>query len=212
MKTIITIAAVALVTAAGSAAAQTPSSSVSVGGNAPAICKLPEVYSFVSGNAGANAGEFSASQIWTIPQAALSGAGAMAATGDEYAIRVRGTGFCNTSHTITVTSDRGGLSQGAQGATAPTGFANRRPLNIEAYWSDGGAGAATQPVGPKAVIASTTTPGQQGTALYTVSNSIPPPGTRTFDVRIGMQRPALATPLVAGDYADIVRVTLAVGS
>ncbi|MGZ9101066.1 MAG: hypothetical protein ACXW3O_15315 [Brevundimonas sp.] len=206
MKTIITIAAAALLVAAGTAAAEDPQSSVTVGGNAPAICNLPVSYSFVSGNAGANASEFS-SNSWMIPQSALAGAGAVPASGAEYAIRVRGTGFCNTSHTISVTTARGGLSTGDEGAAAPAGFANRRPLNVEAHWSDGGG-----PLGPKAVISSTSIPGQQGTAPYTVSNSLPPPGTRPFEVRIGMQRPPLGTPMVAGFYWDTLTVTLAAGS
>jgi hypothetical protein len=206
MKTIITIAAAAaLFGAAGTAVAQ---QSVTVGGTAPAICMLPASYSFVSGNAGATGSGFSG-QVWSIPQSAFAGTDATPVPGDGYAIRVRGTGFCNTSHTIEVTSARGGLSEGAQGAAAPAGFANRRNMTYRAHWTNG---SSSTPVGPVAEIVNVSTPGAQSTADYTVSGTLPPPGSRPFDVVMSVQRPPLATPLVAGFYWDTVTVTLAPSS
>jgi hypothetical protein len=200
MKITTTVAVAALILGvAGTAAAQSPQS-VTVGGSAPAICQLPVNWSFVSGAAGANGSQF-AGQVWTIPEAALADNSPAAA---EYAIRVRGTGFCNASHTITVQSARGGLTAGATGSAAPTGFANRRPLRYEAYWSDAGSNA----YGPKAMISTATIPGQSATANYVVSGTLAPPGDRTFDVRIGMARPALGRPLIAGEYSDTLTVTL----
>lgn len=206
MKTMITIAAVAaLLAAAGTAAAQTPQS-IPIEGSAEAVCTLPAVFAFHSANAGANSGQFSGT-TWTIPPSALAGAGGNATTGLEYAIRVRGQGFCNTSHTITVSSANGGLAAAGGTAPAPNGFANRRPLRYEAYWVASGNAAASVPLGPKAQIVAST-PGQQNVANYVVSSSLAPPGNRNFDLRIGMDRGPLATPLIAGVYNDTVTVTL----
>jgi len=208
MKTMITIAAAtALLAAAGGAAAQSPQS-VTVGGTAPAICMLPASYSFVSGNAGATGAGFSG-QVWSIPPSAFAGTDATPVPGDGYAIRVRGTGFCNTSHTIEVKSARGGLSEGAQGAAAPAGFANRRNMTYRAHWTNG---SNSTPVGPVAEIVNVSSPGAQSTSAYTVSGTLPPPGSRPFDVVMSVQRPPLATPLVAGFYWDTVTVTLAPSS
>lgn len=179
---------------------------VVVEGNAPAICTLPNSWAFVSGAAGASAGTFNGT-TWTIPQSVLAGPEAFATTGGEYAIRIRGTGFCNTSHTINLRSQNGGLVAGDPGTPAPGGFAKRRALSYEAYWSDGGNGSATVRFGPRASMTATT-PAQETTASFVVSGTLAPPGNRAFDLRIGMNRGALAAPLIAGDYTDTVTVTL----
>ena len=213
MKSLISILAIgaAALGTAGTASAQASPQSVTVGGSAPAICTLPTSYSFVSGNAGATGSQFSF-QVWNIPQSALVNSSGMPVSGDGYAIRVRGTGFCNTSHTISVQSARGGLAQGNQGAAAPDGFANRRAMTYQAYWSNGAPGGSAAPVGPAAVLSATTVPGAQNTVDYVVSDALPPPGTRPFDVVMSLQRPPLGTPLVAGYYWDTLTVTLSPGS
>lgn len=209
MKTpisIIALAAAALGTA-GTATAQSTPQSVTVGGSAPAVCTLPASYTFVSGNAGASGNQFSF-QVWSIPQSALVDSSGMPTTGAGYAIRVRGMGFCNTSHTISVQSARGGLAQGDQGAAPPTGFANRRAMTYQASWSNGAPGGSAAPVGPRAEFTAVATPGVQNTVDYIVSDALPPPGSRPFDVVMSLQRPPLGTPLVAGYYWDTLTVTL----
>ena len=213
MKSLISILAIgaAALGTAGTASAQASPQSVTVGGSAPAICTLPTSYSFVSGNAGATGSQFSF-QVWNIPQSALVNSTGMPVSGAGYAIRVRGTGFCNSAHTISVQSARGGLAQGNQGAAAPAGFANRRAMTYQAYWSNGAPGGSAAPVGPAAVLSATTVPGAQNTVDYVVSDALPPPGTRPFDVVMSLQRPPLGTPLVAGYYWDTLTVTLSPGS
>lgn len=206
MKTLISLAgAMAVLGLAGVAAAQ-DSSNVDMTGTAEARCTLPVSYTFVSGNAGANGGQFSY-QVWNIPQSALVESNGMPVAGPGYAIRVRGQGFCNTSHTISVESARGGLAQGNQGDTPPAGFSNRRDMIYRAYWSNGAPGGSAGPVGPSADVTASA-PGAQNTVNYTVSGVLPPPGHHVFDVVMSLQRPASATPLVAGYYWDVLTVTL----
>ena len=131
----------------------------------------------------------------------------MPVSGDGYAIRVRGTGFCNTSHTISVQSARGGLAQGNQGAAAPTGFANRRAMTYRAYWSNGQAGGSAAPIGPQAELNAVATPGASNVSAQQL-----PKATTPFDVVMSLQRPPLGTPLVAGYYWDTLTVTLSPGS
>lgn len=204
MKAMISIAAAAvLLGAAGSAAAQ---QAVTVGGNAPAICKLPASYTFVGGNGGATGSQFSG-QAWNIPGAAIANSSGMPVSGDGYAIRVRGTGFCNTSHTISVQSDRGGLANGDQGADAPDGFANRRATNYRAYWSNGQGAGSAAPVGPEAALTGVVTPG-----AMSISGPQAPTANAPFDVVLTVLRPASTLPLVAGHYWDTLTVTLTPGS
>ncbi|MDO9337895.1 MAG: hypothetical protein Q7T61_15980 [Caulobacter sp.] len=199
------IAATALLAVAGAASAADP---ITIGGSAEKVCTLPDSWAFVSSGGGQLNGTFSGT-TWTIPESALADASSVAVTGSEYAIRVRGFGTCNASHTIRLQSTRGGLVTGAPASAAPNGFANRRSMHYEAYWSDNGAGANTVAFGPKAAIATVNTPGQQAVANYNVSGALAPPGNRAFDIRLGMLRGALATPLIAGAYSDTVVITIA---
>lgn len=201
MKLLVSLfAATAALASAGAALAE---DSVTVNGTAERICTLPSSWAFVSAGGGANGANFTGT-TWTIPEAAFSDAASIAVPGAEYAIRVRGTGICNTAHTIRLTSGKGGLVSDSS-ASAPTGFANRRAMKYDAYWSDNGSNA----YGPT-ISYTPTTAGQQSTvANYVVSNTRPPPGNRTFDVRLGLQRGAIAQPLVAGAYSDTLTVTIA---
>jgi len=207
MKTLISMAATVLaLAAAGAVQAQDPQ--VEVAGTAEAQCTLPDSWSFVSQNGGASGAQFSGT-TWTIPDAALADANSLAVSGAEYAIRVRGVGFCNASHTIRLQSARGGLVAGDPTTPAPAGFAKRRAMQYGAHWSGNGGPDNRNPFGPAASF-TPTVPGQQsGVANYAVSGALAPPGNRTFDVRLGMQRGPLAAPLIAGAYSDSVIVTIA---
>lgn len=198
------IAASAVALTAGVASAQ---QNVSVSGEAERSCTLPSAWTFVSGFNGAGGSQWSAG-TWTIPEAAFADNSSNAVAAGEYAIRVRGTGFCNASHSIRLQSSRGGLRSGDVTQAVPAGFANGRALKYEAYWS-GGSGGAASAFGPQTVL-NAQTPGQASPSTpYTVSASLAPPGNRTFDVRIGMARGALAQPLLGGTYSDTVTVTIA---
>lgn len=210
MKILTSAAAAAFVLAtAGAAAAQVPApSEVEVVGSAERLCTLPDNWSFVSQNGSASGADFSGT-TWTIPQAALADSSSNAVAGVEYAIRIRGTGFCNASHTIRLQSARGGLVAGDPTEAAPAGFAKRRSLKYSAHWSGNGGSNNANPFGP-AIEFTPNAPGQQsGTANYVVSGALAPPGNRAFDIRLGMQRGPLAAPLIAGSYNDSVTVTIA---
>lgn len=196
---------VALLAGAGTAAAQ---EEVEVAGEAEAMCAFTGDWDSVSVAGGASLGDFNGS-AWNFPSSALANSSGQPVTGGEYAIRIRAEGSCNTSHTITVTSARGGLSAVADGSAPPSGFANRRTLNYGVYWSNG-SGGAYGPSSSQIQNWQPSTPGQSLTRTFTVSGSWAPPGVRGFDIRMGMARPAMATPLIQGAYSDTLTVTLAV--
>lgn len=208
MKTMFAIsAAAALLAGAGAAAAQDAGPAVELLANAPEMCTLPDTLAFHSSTGGAGS---VVGNTWTVSPSLFANANGTAASGGEVAIRLRGEGFCNVSHQITVTSERGGLASDEtqeQDYVLPAGFADRRAIRYEAYWVASGTSSSTVPLGPKANLLAS--PGNlTTTANYTVSGLLPPPGNRAFDLRIGMARPAIAAPLLAGDYADTVTVTL----
>ena len=206
MKTIFALSAsLALLTSAGYASAS--DELVNVTANAPAICALPNTWTVNSTTSGANAGQFSGT-TWTIPESQFATSSAMAFQGGEIAIRLRGQGICNTSHTIQVASARGGLTAGDATVAPPSGFTNRRAIRYEAYWVASGQSSSTVALGPKAVL-NASAPGAGPAVPYVVSSALAPPGNRSFDIRIGMPRGPLSAPMLAGDYSDTVTVTLA---
>jgi hypothetical protein len=205
MKTIIAISALAAFGLTGAAAAQ----STPVGGTVEKVCTLPAAWAFHSSTTGASAGQISGN-TWNIPQAQLASASGAPVVGGELAIRLRGTGFCNTSHTIRVSSARGGLASDSADAPSyqlPAGFADRRPVRYEAYWVASGVSSSTVALGPKADVTASVA-AASNVANYQVGVGLAPPGNRSFDLRIGVLRSAMATPLIAGDYSDTVTVTL----
>lgn len=199
------VMALAVMAFAGVASAQ---ENVDVTGDAPARCTLPDSWTFVTANGGAAGSTFSGT-TWSIPANAFATANAAAVTGQEYAIRIRGVGFCNVSHQIKLKSLRGGLLNGNVGDPVPAGFANLRVMNYEANWSASALGSTERvPFGPMAEL-DPTSAGQEATAAFVVSDALAPPGARSFDVRLGMVRDTLSAPLVAGNYTDQLVVTLA---
>lgn len=138
MKTIFALSAsLALLTSAGYASAS--DELVNVTANAPAICALPNTWTVNSTTSGANAGQFSGT-TWTIPESQFATSSAMAFQGGEIAIRLRGQGICNTSHTIQVASARGGLTAGDATVAPPSGFTNRRAISTPFSRIDAAAG------------------------------------------------------------------------
>lgn len=215
-KLVSIIAAGAAMVAAGQAAAQAPApASVEVGGAAPAICTLPSSWSFVSGNSGANGAGF-AGTTWTIPESAFADTSANAVTAPtDYAIRIRGAGFCNTSHRIELRSANGGLVNAAV-PTPPAGFSNHRSMSYQAHWLGVGTptgSGSTGIQGPRVVV-NANSPGSSPSAgaNYVVSGTLAPPGARNFDLRLSLPRGPAALPMVAGNYSDSVTVTLSAAS
>ena len=207
MKSMLKIATASLALFGVSGLAHAQDQGVAVGGEVEASCTLPDTWAFVSQGGGASGSDFSGS-TWAIPAAAFAGSNGVAVSGAEYAIRIRGTGFCNTSHTIRLQSSRGGLVTGDPTTPAPAGFTKRRPMKYDAYWSNGAGGS----YGP-AVSYTPTTPGQlSSVGTFTVSGSLAPPGNRGFDIRLGLARPVVAAPMLAGAYSDTVTVTIAVAN
>lgn len=206
MKTIASLALGAIALAvAGAASAQ---ETIDMTGTAEAECHLPTSWQYISNNNLPGGNFTSGTNTWNIPSSLLTDAnGQSNGSGQsDVAIRIRGTSFCNTAHTIVLTSQNGGLVA----AAAPVaGFANRRTMKYDAYWSDGGnafggAGRSVQNFLP-------TSPGQSATATYTIATGAPPPGNRTFDIRMGLQRNAPnipAQPMLSGAYQDVLTVTL----
>jgi hypothetical protein len=197
-------AAAALVADAGAAVAADPS--VALTGEVEAVCSLPDVWTSVSQTGGASASEFSG-KTWNIPPAAFADGG-MGSVGDEYSIRIRGNGFCNTSHTILLATFSGGLASDPPGSAPPPGFANKRPMRYEAQWSSAPVGSAGAGAFGPQVVLSATSAGQTSFANYLVSGSLAPPGNRAFDILMALPRPAMAMPLVAGNYKDTIVVSV----
>ena len=206
MKNIMRLtAAAAVLLGAGAAVAQ---ENVELTGSSPGRCVLPDAWTFVSSNGGASAAGFDGS-TWTIPPEVLANAAATPTAGVEFAIRIRGQGFCNVSHQIQLSSLKGGLVGGAPGEAPPPGFANRRTMTYEAQWSTAPLGSSARGAfGPSVSFTPTAAGAVSSPALYTVSNTLAPPGSRAFDLRMGMQRDPMAGPLLAGAYSDQLTVTL----
>lgn len=209
MKRIITTAAMTAMIAAAGAASADDGQAVTLSGDVAAECMLPSTWTYVSGVGGANASRWSGS-VFTIGENALVGSNSVPVAGGEHAIRVRGTGFCNTSHTISVQSIRGGLTvDGDPNDPPPNGFGNRHALEYQASWRNAAAVGSSMgaPFGPHIVMVADT-PGETQNANYTVSGALPPPGNRAFDIRIALARSSGQPPLVAGSYSDQLVVTL----
>jgi hypothetical protein len=204
MKAIASLAIGAIALAAASSAAA--QSTVDMTGTAEAECHLPDTWQFISSGGFSGAGSFNAAdKTWTIPSALLTDTTGMSAAGSEVAIRIRGSSFCNTAHTIILTSQNGGL---VADAAPVAGLTNRRTMKYEAYWGNG-SGSVFATGGNRNISFSPTTPGQSRQGDYTITPTAPPPGSRAFDIRMGLQRTGLPTqPMLSGDYEDVITVTL----
>ncbi len=213
MKSILSLFGAAALTAFATPALAENPTIMPVIGNAQAICTLPTSWTFVS-SAGATGAQFSGN-VWTIPAAALANAAAApTATTAEYAIRVRGEAMCNTGFTITLRSENGGLVNtsytGATPPTPPAGFTWKRRMTYNANWQNDITPGTS--VNPPAIGASNwgvvnfvpTEPGDSDS--YDHMNR-PPPGIRSFDIRMGVLRDA-GGPLLRGDYQDVITVDL----
>lgn len=206
MRRIASLAAGAIALAAAGAASS--QETLDMTGTAEAECHLPDTWQFQSAGGFTNGGaSFNAgAKTWTIPSNLLTDTSGTSAPGAEVAIRIRGTSFCNTAHTIILTSQNGGL---VADSAAVTGFANRRTMKYDAYWSNSVGGTFATGGTRNIQNFSPTAPGQSRQGDYTITSTAPPPGNRTFDIRMGLQRTSLPTqPMLAGDYEDVITVTL----
>lgn len=194
----------ALLAAAGAASAQSPQG-VAVGGTAAQVCYLPPSFTF-SNDTGNGTGQFSGN-TWTIPSTSIANANGTAVAGEELAIRITGAGFCNTAHRIGVSVTNGGLRRNGQEAP-PAGFANSRPVKIDAHWANPNASSYARRFGPGIWDFVPNQPFAGATQDWVATPANGVPGARPFDVRLAVLRPAASMPLVAGDYSELVTVTL----
>ena len=170
----------------------------------PASCALPDSWAAAASFGGVDAGSYGGG-VWTIPETFIADGEAIAVTGGEIAILLRGEGGCNTSHTITLTSSNGGLRADTE---APAGFADRLAMRYDAYWSTAvGFGDATGVRGAGITNFSPVNPGDSTTQNYLTTEHTAP-GLAYFDLRLAVDRTSLGGPLIAGDYSDTITVTL----
>jgi hypothetical protein len=180
-------------------AAQTSGSQeVEIIGTAEAFCSLPSSWEVASSTNTVTFSQFSG-RTWSIPRSLLANDTGMGiVSNDEVAIRVRGKGTCNTTHTITVTSANGGLAR-VDSTAAPTGFQRLRKMRYDAHWRDQPTWGVTNFV-----------PSAPGASQVYDHLSRVPPGEREFDIRMGLLRDGTAGPMVAGTYTDQVTVTISI--
>lgn len=179
------------------------------GGDVPPACTLDSVWVVESATAGALPGQTSGT-TWTLPQSlVLNAVGVARSTGTAPAVRFRTQGDCNTSHTIRVSSLKGGLRRDAGPVD---GFLSIRSMQYTAQWhqsQNGSTGGSN--MGPIARINTTGVPGEAVSVPYVVAGSLPAPGDRRrFDVRLQINNAADNQPMAAGAYSDTVTVTLSV--
>lgn len=200
MKAVISLAAgAAMLALAGTASAE----SINIGGNAAAICSLPGTWQTRT-NIGGALGTF-AGNAWGIPSSEIANTNGTPNVTGDIALRISGLGYCNTPHTIRLSSLNGSLHHSSAGE-APSGFTNSLQVKYDAHWAkaDNLIGPDRR-YGPSIVEWSPTGPGQSQQVTW--SNEIP--GSRNFDLRMAIVRSGSAnTPLVAGNYSDTVTVTL----
>ncbi|MBB4082328.1 hypothetical protein [Brevundimonas lenta] len=174
----------------------------------PPSCTLDGSWSAVSVGGGAVLSQF-AGGGWAVPETLLVDGQGYARNSGTPAIRVITQGDCNTSHTIRVSSQNGGLRRTGGAAS---GFLAVRSMQYTAQWhqsQNGSAGGAN--MGPNVTLTTSGTPGQSVVGTYTVSGSLPAPGdNRRFDLRMQLNPAPGSQVMMAGEYADVVTITLSV--
>lgn len=199
MKSMLSIlGAAALATLATPAAAQ-DNASVDVTGTAEAFCTLPTTWQFASSTNNVSSSQFSGN-TWTIPSSLfVNSSGIGINSNAEVAIRVRGQGACNTTHTITLQSTNGGLTHTASvGNTPPPGFEFHRRMAYNANWRDMNWGIINW------------TPTTAGASITYDHGARVPPGVRDFDVRMELYRDPTTAPMLAGSYNDNLIITVSI--
>ena len=205
MKTVIGLtASAALLTLAPAASAE----SINVGGTAAKICSLPDTWDTRT-NIGGSLGTWTGT-AWNIPSAGFATSAGLPNITGEIALRISGPAYCNTPHTITLSSANGGLTNTTV-ATAPDGFSVKRQVKYDAHWTanDNLTGPSRR-VGPGIIDWIPTGPGQSKVANFVGAI----PGQAFFDIRLSVRRTdgSSTVPLVAGAYSDTVTVTLSPNS
>jgi hypothetical protein len=198
MKAIIPVLGAALLaTGIATPAFAEDSQSVDIIGTAAAFCTLPTSWHFQSSTNNVSASQFSGT-TWSInPTLLADNTGAGISSSTEVAIRVRGTGSCNTSHTITLTSVNGGLANTTV-TSPPAGFQRTRRMTYDANWTGTTAGV---------IRWVPTAPGDSTSYDYV---GIAPPGIHDFDVRMGLLRDPTTGPMLAGGYSDNLIITISI--
>ena len=204
MKTVIGLtASAALLSMAPAASAE----NINVGGTAAVICSLPDTWTTRT-NIGGSLGTWSGT-AWEIPSSGFATSAGLPNITGEIALRISGPAYCNTPHTITLSSANGGLTNNTV-ATAPAGFSVKRQVKYDAHWANNNLTGTTRRVGPGIVDWIPTAAGQSKQATWTGAI----PGQGYFDIRLSVRRTdgSVNEPLVAGAYSDTVTVTLSPNS
>ena len=199
MKSMLTIMGTAVLATLATPALAQNSQSVDIIGTAEAFCTLPTTWQFASSTNNVSSSQFSGN-TWTIPSSLfVNSSGIGINSSAEVAIRVRGQGACNTTHTITLQSTNGGLRNAASvGNTPPDGFEYHRRMAYNANWRDTGWGIIDW------------TPTTAGASTSYNHGSSVPPGIRDFDVRMELYRDPTTAPMLAGSYNDNLIITVSI--
>jgi len=106
------------------------------------------------------------------------------------------SGMCNTSHTITISSDRGGLWRQPAGLTR-AGFANGVPYRATVDWAS-------------LVLTLSAPASGEGEIDQSLDVSTPNVGDLTmhFHIDQNASNAGAGAPLVAGSYRDVIRLTI----
>jgi hypothetical protein len=155
------------------------------GGDVEPACTLNNDWQAKRGASGAATGQFSTMK-WTIPEDVLE------ETAGDPTIEIEATGECNASHTITLTSVRGGL---IHDRNPPAGFIGQRTLRYSARWAG---------VGGEAVLVAS---GTAGAASGSVVVNGPTPTHHTLELTVQLLRANPTDVMLAGAYSDTVTIT-----
>jgi hypothetical protein len=167
-------------------------------GTAEAFCTLPDSWQVASTTNTVSSSQFNG-HVWTIPDNLIATtAGNAVVSTAEVAIRIRGEASCNTTHTITLTSQNGGLA--ATVSNPPPGFTRLRRMRYDAQWRDTNWGIFNW------------VPNAPGDSTTYNHGARVPPGHHDFDIRLGLLRDPTNSPMVAGEYTDQLTVTVSVPS
>lgn len=160
-------------------------------GSAPEFCQLGEP-TFSSENPPVNVQTLTG-RIVTIDELMDSDTLSTQATSVELAF----AGFCNFPHRIAVESDNNGLFRQSAGNSVATGFANAVPYSAELRWADETIRLEADALTRRQV---------RGAADFT--DPAVGPLLLRLQIAPGATNITTEAPLLAGEYRDVIRITV----
>lgn len=192
LSRIITTAAVFAAFAAGSATAQNvdaPQQTVTVTGEAPRACTLGAIE-----QAEEQSVNFDAPAGSVFPISNLADTETLSTQAARIVLSV--PAMCNGVHRVTLASDNNGLWRLDSG-TVPAGFADAAPYRVDLTWADEDRALVVDATGRRyseqQVLISRPARGDMQIA---------------FELRTGDTNAVQGAPLVAGEYGDVLRLTV----